>query len=551
MASPQPAKTLLSQLYKWTKTQGDAVFMHQPFDGKWNTYTWNQFDDQVRRMASALHALNLPPKSKIGIISKNCAHWLMSDLAIMMSGHISVPLYPNINAETMNYVLTHSEAKALFVGKLDDWAGMKSGLPEDLYCISYPMYEEAGYNKWNDLISKHEPMQGEVDRDLSDTMTIIYTSGTTGKPKGVEHTFESIGFAIANALTVISVPPNSRFFSYLPLSHIAERMLVEMGSMFNGSQIYFAESLATFADNLRTASPTIFLGVPRIWTKFQMGILAKQPQEKLDKLIRIPLLGNFVKRKIRKALGLNDAVHCFTGAAPTPRSLMEWFKKLGITIQEVYGMTENSAYSHYTRKDNIKYGSTGQPMPQVDVKISDVGEILVKSKANMVGYYKQPELTESTFEDGYLKTGDKGKIDAQGFLSITGRVKDIFKTEKGKYVSPSPIELKLSKNSNIEQVCVVGTGLPQPIALVVLSEDAQKKGQKEIETSLANTLKEVNPVLEKHEKLKKMVVLKKMWSVENGCLTPTLKIKRGPIEDQFVHLYTTWYKEEPEVLWEN
>ncbi len=550
MASPQPAKTLLAQLYKWEKNRPDAVFMHQPFNGQWHTFTWKQFGDQVRRMASALKALGYPPKSKIGIISKNCAHWLMSDLAIMMSGHVSVPLYPNVNAETMSYVLEHSEAKALFVGKLDDWAGMKSGLPEDIYCISYPMYEETGYNRWEDLVSKHEPMQGDIDRDIEDTMTIIYTSGTTGKPKGVEHTFGSIGFAIANALTIIKVPENARFFSYLPLSHIAERMLVEMGSICTGSEVYFAQSLDTFADNLRTASPSIFLGVPRIWTKFQMGILAKQPQAKLDRLIRIPLLGNFVKRKIRKALGLNDAVHCFTGAAPTPRSLMEWFKKLGITIQEVYGMTENSAYSHYTRKDNIKYGSTGQPMPHVDVKISDIGEILIKSKANMVGYYKQPELTEGVFEDGYLKTGDKGKVDGQGFLSITGRVKDIFKTEKGKYVSPSPIELKLSKNSNIEQVCVVGTGLPQPIALVVLSEEAQKKDGKEIEQSLAATLKEVNPVLEKHEKLKKMVVLKEVWSVENGCLTPTLKIKRNPIEDQFQHLYTTWYQETNEVIWE-
>ncbi len=550
MSAPRPAQTALSHLYKWEKSQPNAVFMHQPFDGKWYTFTWKEAGDQIRRMASALKAMNLPPKSHVAIISKNCAHWIMADLAIMMSGNVSIPLYPNISADTMNYVLNHSGAKVLFVGKLDDWAGMKSGMPDDVQGISFPMYEEAGYTKWDDLIANNEPMQGEVDRDIEDMMTIIYTSGTTGKPKGVVHTFQSIGFAINNALKVVSVGDNARFFSYLPLSHIAERMLVEMGAVSTGSEIYFAQSLDTFADNLRTAHPTIFLGVPRIWTKFQMGILAKMPQEKLSRLLRIPLLNIFVKRKIRKTLGLDDAVHCFTGAAPTPRALMEWFKKLGITIQEVYGMTENSAYSHYTRKDNIKYGSTGQPMPHVDVKISDVGEILVKSVANMTGYYKQDDLTAAAFEDGYLKTGDKGKVDGNGFLSITGRVKEIFKTEKGKYVAPTPIEMKLASNSNIEQVCVVGVNLPQPIALVVLSEAARAMDKSGMAKSLEDTLKEVNPKLDKHEKVKKIVVLKEPWTVENGMMTPTLKIKRGPIEDKCCDRYQTWYKKSEAVVWE-
>ncbi len=542
----------LHMLYHWEQTTPDKICMQQPINGKWHSFTWKQFAEQVRRMASALQALGYEPGSHIGLVSKNCVHWMMADLAIMMAGHVSIPLYPNIGAETIKYVMEHSGAKALFVGKLDDWKSMKPGVPEGTYCISFPQnfYGEDGYNKWEDLVAQHEPMSGNITRNKDDRMTIIYTSGTTGRPKGVVHNFSSICHAINNALTEIKIDNKGRFFSYLPLSHIAERMLVEMGCIYTGATVYFAQSLDTFAANLQHAQPTVFLAVPRIWTKFQMGVLANMPQQKLDRLTRIPIIGTIVKRKIRQKLGLDKANFCLTGAAPTPASLMKWFEKLGINIQEVYGMTENSAYSHYNRKENIRFGYVGQPMPKVDAKISDIGEILVKSEANMVGYYKQDDLTAESFEDGYLRTGDKGVIDNQGFLKITGRVKDIFKTEKGKYVSPAPIELALAKNNFIEQCCVVGLNLPQPIALMVLSEHGQKCDKEEVRQSLAATLEELNPNLEKHEKLKKAVVLKEAWTVENQLLTPTLKIKRSPIDDKFGPNYNNWYGEKGLVVWE-
>ena len=509
-------------------------------------------------MASALKAMNLPPESKIALISKNCAHWLIADLAIMMAGFTSVPLYPNIGADTVNYILKHSGSKVLFVGKLDDWDGSKAGVPDDVTCIAFPEYgpDEPSYLQWNDLTAANEPMSGNRKPDPNEMFTIIYTSGTTGKPKGVMHRYHAIAFAASDALQLIDVNPTAngnyggRFFSYLPLSHIAERLLVEMGSLYTGSEVFFAESLETFPKNLREASPTVFLGVPRIWTKFQMGVLQKMPQKKLNLLLAIPFISSMVKKKIRTQIGLNDAHHCFTGAAPTPPALITWWKKLGVEIQEVYGMTENCAYSHYTRKGKVKLGSTGQAMPNADVKISDIGEILVKSDASMIGYYKQPELTEAAFKDSYLRTGDKGVIDANGYLTITGRVKDIFKTEKGKYVAPVPIELKLSENTNVEQVCVVGVNLPQPMALVVLSQEARAKDKDEVEESLMETLKNLNPQLDKHEKLKKAVVVSDDWTVENELLTPTLKIKRGPVEDKYSPNYTRWYNEGSTVVWE-
>jgi len=428
-------------LYQWESQSPDKVFMRQPIDGKYHEYTWKQTADEVRKMAAVLQGLDLPPQSKIGILSKNCVHWILSDLAIMMSGHTSIPMYPNLSEHTVKQILGHSETKVLFLGKLDDYALMKPGVPDDVYCISYPFYTEPGYDTWNDLTAKVEPIKENVVRDKDELATIIYTSGTTGVPKGVMHKFHNFGFAATHALVdKFGLDSNDRFFSYLPLCHIAEKFLVEMGGIYSGGRIDFAESLDTFAQNLAYSSPTVFLGVPRIWTKFQQGVLGKLPQGKMDKLLKIPILSGLIKKKIRKGLGLNEAKNIFTGAAPTPASLIEWFEKLGIRIQEAYAMTENCCYSHVTLNDKIKIGYVGAPLPYCDVKLSEEGEILIKHEALMDGYYKEPEMTEESFTDGYLKTGDKGEIDSEGFLKITGRVKDLFKTSKGKYVAPAPIE---------------------------------------------------------------------------------------------------------------
>ncbi len=548
-------KTPLYMLYQWEHQKPKEVFLKQPIDGRWLNITWEEAADQVRRMAAALKALQLPPGSNIAMVSKNCAHWLLTDLAIMMSGHVSVPLYPNVTASTLNYVLKHSEAKVLFVGKLDDWNTMKAGLPDDIYCISFPdIYQtDKQYDNWDKLIAQHKPLEGNIDRNLDDLYTIIYTSGTTGKPKGVMHSYYTLSYAITNALTVIDLKnlDEIRFFSYLPLSHIAERMLVEIGSLYTGAKVYFAQSLDTFADNLQFTEPTVFLAVPRIWTKFQKKILEKLPQKKLNLLLSIPIISTIIKRKIRKSLGLSKALYCLTGAAPIPVSLLEWFQKLGIKIQEVYAMTENSAYSHFTRPDNIEFGYVGQPMPNVGVKISEIGEILVKSDANMLGYFKEPDITAATFDENhYLRTGDKGVIGKDNFLKITGRVKEIFKTEKGKYVAPAPIEMELSENEFVEQVCVVGANLPQPIALVVLSEVGRAFEKDRVGESLAQTVISVNGRFEKHEHLKTLVIVREEWTVENALLTPTLKIKRNPIEELYGSRFQHWYEKDEKVIWE-
>lgn len=545
-------KSPIEMLYHWEKTRPNEIWLRQPIDGVMYTYTWKEAADEVRRMAAAIKAMNLPPKSKIALLSKNCAWWKFADLATMMSGHIGVPMYPNLTAESVKYVLEHSEAEVLFVGKLDSWAEMKPGLPEGIKCIEFPHYGAGEYESWDSVTAAHEPMQEDYIPDPDDWMTIIYTSGTTGTPKGVVHRFHAFGYAATNAVEHIGVDTNDRFFSYLPLCHIAERVLVEMGSLYSGGSINYAESLDTFAANLADAKPTVFLAVPRIWDKFQQGILGKMPQKKLSRLLKIPFVSGLVKKKVKQGLGLTDARLMFTGAAAIPASLMHWFdKNLDMKIQEAYAMTENCSYSHVTMKNAIRIGSVGQKLPHVDVRINpDDEEIQVKHEALMLGYYKEEEQTAEAFtEDGYLRTGDTGRIDDEGFLHITGRVKDIFKTAKGKYVAPAPIELKLSADSFVSQVCVVGSGIPQPIALVTPSEEGAKQSREVVAASLEATMNQVNSTLDKHEHVKKMVMLNEEWTVENGCLTPTMKIKRREVEKQHSTNYPGWYDQGDKVVW--
>ncbi len=542
----------LEKLYHWSAVQPDKTFLRQPYSGNWIDYSWKKTEDEVRRMAAYLRSLNLPPQSRIAIISKNCAHWVMSDLAIMMAGHISVPLYPTIPADLVRYCLEHCEAKVAFIGKLDDWSKQQSGLPEHVKGISFPFWTEEGYEHWDTIISNTAPMAESFSPEPDSICTIIYTSGTTGLPKGVVHNTHAFSYAATWALSELKDINNTeRFFSYLPLSHIAERMLVEMGGLYSGATIAFAESLDLFAANLKATRPTVFLGVPRIWTKFQMGILSKLSQGRLNILLKIPLVRKIIQNKIKEGLGLDQAKYLLTGAAPMPVAAMNWFEQLDFIICEAYAMTENCAYSHLTRKENRKPGYVGTAMPNCEVRLSEEGEIQVKSDCTMIAYYKEPEKTKETItEDGFLCTGDQGEIDSNGFLKITGRIKDIFKTDKGKYVAPAPIELELSKNTYIEQVCVVGANLPQTLALVVLSEEGKTEEKASLIKSLELTMQEVNLLLDKHERMKKIVIMKEEWTIENNLLTPTLKVKRNVLEKIKTDYYESWYGNKNTVVWE-
>ncbi len=545
-------KTLVDFFYDRESSQPDKVFLKQPFGDQWRDTTWRETGLQARKLVAYIHSLGLPPQSNIGLVSKNCAEWIIADLAIMMSGHISVPFYATLTDAQINQVLVHSGCKMLFVGKLDDWAGMKGGIPAGVQCVAFPEYNpDPAQMQWNDIMANFAPNADNHRPKLTDPFTTIYTSGTTGNPKGVMMSYKAMATAIDDTTDILKGNlPNARFFSYLPLCHVAERNLVEATSLVSGGTIYFAESLETFAKNLAAASPTHFLAVPRIWTKFQQGILSKMPQKKLDMFLRIPILNNIVKKKIRVGLGLNDVQLVLTGAAPMPESVIRWFRKLGIVIQEAYGMTENLGAVCMMPPGKIKDGTVGKVYNGVTVKIAEgTGEILMKSDWLMEGYYKEPALTAETIIDGWLHTGDVGELDSDGYLKITGRVKEMYKTSKGEYIAPSQIEFGFADNNFIDQICVVGQSLPQPIALIVLSDMAHKTDREEVKTALKDNLKAINPNLKSYERVKKIVVMTEPWTVDNNMLTPTMKIKRNVIEKNFAQQMEKWYEHNDTVVW--
>jgi long-chain acyl-CoA synthetase len=528
-------------------------FLVQPVGGgQVETLSWADVGHQARCAAHWLRARELPQGSHIALISKNCAHWIIADLAIWMAGHVSVPLYPNLTADSVAQVLNHSESVLAFIGKLDDWPGMAQGVPADLPTISLPLHPPGDFDfSWADL-QRSSPIQDDPRPAAEQLATIIYTSGTTGLPKGVMHSFANLGFATTRGTQLFGLNENDRLLSYLPLCHVAERMFVELASIYTGQTVFFAESLDTFITDLKRARPTAMFGVPRIWTKFQMGVYSKIPAQRLDFLLGLPFIGKRVGHKVLAGLGLDALRVALSGAAPVPQTLLAWYQKLGLDVLEVYGMTEGCGYSHICLPGQYRQGWIGQPCPDVEVRIDASGEVQVRSQANMLGYFKEPLKTAETItEDGFLRTGDKGEQDAAGRLRLTGRLKEIFKTSKGKYVAPAPIENRLAVHSRIEQVCVVGDGLSAPLGLCVLSTVNQEEGRASLHSSLEKLLEEVNAVLDKHERLRRLVVVKDSWAVENGFLTPTLKIKRNVIEDTYGARFEEWSERSEAVLWQD
>lgn len=541
----------LKQFLKWEKEIPNSIFLRQPFNGQWKTWAWAQAGNECRRMAVALRSLNIKEGSHVAILSKNCAHWIMADIAIMMAGCVSVPIYPSLSSHSIQPILEHSDAVAIIIGKLDDYNEQQKGIPANIKKISIEAYGINEEQTWEQLVNQSQPINEIHNWNGEQVFTIIYTSGTTGYPKGVMHTINSVDCVLQEVLEFLQVKKNGDLFSYLPLSHIAERWAVEMNGLYRGSTVSFAESLETFPHDLQNTQPHCFLAVPRIWAKFREGILNKLPQKKLNLLLSIPIISSIIKKSIKKKLGLTRATTVLSGAAPIAAELQQWFHKLDIIITQAYGMTEDGVYSHFERVHDRRYGSVGKPLPGLLTKITEEGELREKSNGNMKGYYKEPALTAEAFdEEGYLKTGDMAEYDHDGYLFITGRVKDQFKTDKGKYIAPTPIELQLSSNTDIENVCVVGMGIPQPIALITLSETAKQKSKEEIAASLSASLAAINPTLENYERLEKAVVMKENWSIANGLLTPSLKVKRNQVEKIHQPFYPQWFHTKDKVIWE-
>ncbi len=550
--------TSLHYFTHWARKKPNETYLVQPFsDGRVEEITWGQAADQVARMATYLRSLELPEHSNIAILGKNSAHWILADLAIWAAGHVSVPLYPTLNGDTAGYILEHSESKLLFLGKMDGtvdgWNDIKGVIPYDLPIVSLPMSPRSDTETWDGIVKATNPeaIQYPSPADLA---TIVYTSGSTGRPKGVMHSFETMISVGGGLKELFPVGEADRMLSYLPLAHVAERAAVETMSLFYGFRLYFANSLDTFQEDLQRARPTLFFSVPRLWMKFYLAINEKLPPKKQKLLFKLPILNRLVKKKVLTQLGLNHCRAALTGAAPLAPEIIGWYRNLGLELLEVYGMSENFGYSHSNRPGAARVGTVGVPNPGVEQRLGDGDEVLVRSPGQMIGYFKNPEKTqEDLTEDGFLKTGDMGEI-KDGYLRITGRVKDLFKTSKGKYVVPVPIEGRFN-HPKAEVVCVAGANQPQPCALVLLSDEARQElaagaSHDELEQELAEVLDQVNVECEAHEKLAFAAVVKEPWTMENGMLTPTMKIKRNVIENHYADRMGAWYGQRKKVIWE-
>jgi long-chain acyl-CoA synthetase len=552
-----PQALALQRLYHWERHAGDRVAFTQPMGGgALRDLRWGEAAHEARRMAAHLAGLNLPPRSPIAILSKNTVWWMLADYAIWMAGHVSVPLYPTLAPDTIRQILEHSGARLLFVGKLDGWEHMRPGVPPGLPCITTPLAPAHEGTAWDDIVARTEPLPGEPVRDADELATIMYTSGTTGQPKGVMHSFGSFALAVEAGLKRIPLRGDSRMLSYLPLAHVVERALVEHGQLATGMRVFFAESLDTFTADLQRARPTVFFSVPRLWVKFQQGVHGKLPAHVLDRLLRLPILRGIVRRKVMQGLGLDRCIFAAGGAAPMPPELLQWYARLGLNIAEGYGMTENLGASHISTGDPSGFGSVGRPYEGVQARLDrDSGELQVRMPWVMQGYYKEPALTRSAFSaDGWLCTGDKGAVDNAGNLRITGRVKDLFKTSKGKYVAPSPIEDRLVMHESIEACVVAGANLAQPLGIVMLNAQAARQiedpaRRAALEASLREHLDAVNAPLDPHEKLECIVVEPTAWTVDNGFITPTFKVKRNRVEEVYAPRLAQWAARHKPIVW--
>ncbi|TOQ90465.1 AMP-dependent synthetase [Vibrio parahaemolyticus] len=548
-ALPPPNEMIL----KWAAERPNEVYLKQIINRQFVEFTYAEVADQALKLVSALRGLGIQPGDKVALVSKNCAEWFICDLAMMLGDYVSVPIFPTAGADTIEYCVTHSESKALIGGKLDDPAATQQvidAIPE-LISIALP-YDSAPQCQYqfNALIVDAVPSEERPQHYDDKLMSLVYTSGTSGLPKGAMLTYGAFSWSVQQLINHIGIQANDRLFSYLPLAHITERVYIFGSSIMGGVPTAFPESLDTFIEDVKMHRPTLFISVPRLWTLFQQRIQDKLPQKKLNFLLKIPFVNSLIKKKLAEGLGLDQARVLGCGSAPVSPALLDWYHSVGLNITEAWGMTESFAYSTINypfRADKI--GTVGNAGPGIELKIADDSEIMVRGKGLFSGYYKNDIATQESFDsDGWLHTGDIGAIDKDGYLTIQGRKKDTFKTAKGKFVSPVPIEKKLFEYSRVEMMCLIGLGLPSPILLVV-PHDFPHFDKERYARTTRKVIARMNQELASHEQIKGVLMIKEPWSIENGVLTPTLKIKRHVLEQKYHELGHNWPKDEL-VLWE-
>ena len=523
--------TLTEQARHWAETQPDKIWMRDLSGEGAREYAWAPTIAEIDAAAAALEE-RFGHGQRMALMSKNRAHWVMADLAVIHSGNITVPLFTTLPASTAEYILDFTDCKVLFLGETENWSSVKDVLPEGCLVVTLPGVNcELPHETWAELVDAATTSRPSYQPNSEDMVSLVFTSGTTGLPKGVIQTHESNLVPMRRCQYLFTEREQPRFFSYLPLSHIAERQIVEFSSVNSGGEIWFNESLETLARDLPQCRPHIFFGPPRVWEQLRQSVTAKLGGAEA---LQTALANDreAVQTLVRGALGLDEVDYCLTAAAPTPPPLIDWWDEVGVSLCEGFGQTEAMGLIVTDPKDR-RIGSIGKPAGEVEVKIGDNDELLIKAAGCTPGYYNQPEKTAELWQNGWLHTGDKVTIDKDGFLYITGRVKDYFKTIQGKFVAPPPIEGMFADNPHTEQQCLLGRGYSKTVMVSVLNEPARSLPREMVESAALETIEHINSHIEKHARIGAVIFSKTPWTIENEVLTPTMKIRREQVEQRF------------------
>lgn len=524
--------TLLEYLDSFCDACPERIWLRDRKGDDFNEWSWSDAHAEIKAAAAWFERRYGASQANIALLSRNRAHWMLADLAIMRSGNVTIPLFTTLAASTAEYILDFTESRVLILGETDNWSAVRAVLRDSMDIVTLPGVDiDAPHTRWEDIVSECAGLEPHYKAEHDDLISIVFTSGTTGVPKGVMQTHDSFLVPMQRGQKFFNLRANSRFLSYLPLSHIAERQLVMVQSLLYAGTVTFNEALETLLRDMADTKPNYFFGVPRVWEQLQQGVLAQfGSQEALDTAMAQDR--DAVGMRVRATLGLDDTDYLLTAGAPTPPALIEWYEHLGLRLMEGFGQTEIMAVACNTPEHRM-IGSIGRVVDEVEMKIAEDGELLFKAEGTAVGYYKMPEKSAETFVDGWVHTGDKGHVNDDGYVYLTGRVKDYFKTMQGKFVAPAPIENSFAENEWTEQICLLGRGYSKTVIVCVLSDIAQKQDRTVIENALLEQAADVNRNADKHARVGAVIMSIEPWTIENAMLTPTLKIRREEVEGRF------------------
>lgn len=526
--------TLTGYLEHWADTRGDKVWLRDLQEQGSHDYSWSEARREINAVGAALET-RFGHGTSMLLLSRNRPHWFLADLAIIRSGNVTVGLFTTYPASTCQYIADFTEAKVIFVGESTNWEAIRPVLPENITIVTLPgVVIEGEHLTWGELLTEGQGSSPSFVCKADDMISLVFTSGTTGLPKAVIQTHEGNIINLERAYEFLDISPQPRYFSYLPLSHLAERNIVEFASLIQCGEVNFNESLDTLLRDLQRTVPHVFFGAPRVWEQLQQAVIGKfGGYEAFDTALKSDPTG--IGQTVVDSLGLGEVQFCLTASAPTPPSLINWWHSLGLILVEGFGQTEAISLI-MSNKETRRIGSVGKPIGDVEYKITEEGELIVRATGCTPGYYKQPEKTAELFRDGWLYTGDKAKVDEDGFLYITGRVKDSFKTIQGKFVAPPPIENQFAENPLVEQRCLIGRGFSKTVMVTVLSEAGLNESREAAEDSILKTIATINGQTEKHARMGAVIIGTDPWTIENGILTPTLKFRRDKIDDIYAEL---------------